>query len=364
MRWQGVCGKLGLTVVLVLTIGGPWLAAGRTTATLAAFNIQVFGETKASKPDVMADIVSICHNFDFVAIQEIRDASSEALATLMDALNENQPTALQYINITGPREGTTSSKEQYAFVYRPARIRVHDAFALNMSETFERPPMAAIVEVLTPGSSNRSSTPAALRGEAPLITPGGPSSPRYPVTSSLASSAGLFQVLVLHAKPSSDATYLELSALDQARQIATQYAGVEPTVLAGDFNAGCSYLPADKEAEVTIFKSPYTVLINDSADTTSTNSVCPYDRIVTFGNIGSRILQSGIINTEAAPFNFDQERAEAVSDHYPIAYEVAAATTTSDDNPAVDQPKIVHLAPQAKTDAPRRQTARMVPPLR
>jgi hypothetical protein len=42
------------------------------TLSIATFNIQVFGQSKISKTDVMANVVTIIKNYDGVAIQEIR----------------------------------------------------------------------------------------------------------------------------------------------------------------------------------------------------------------------------------------------------------------------------------------------------
>lgn len=42
---------------------------------IGAFNIQVFGVTKASKPDVMMVLADIVRTYDIIAIQEIRDSS-------------------------------------------------------------------------------------------------------------------------------------------------------------------------------------------------------------------------------------------------------------------------------------------------
>jgi hypothetical protein len=49
---------------------------------IGAFNIQVFGTTKASKPEVMEVLDNIIRTYDVVAIQEIRDKSQTALPTL------------------------------------------------------------------------------------------------------------------------------------------------------------------------------------------------------------------------------------------------------------------------------------------
>ena len=45
------------------------------TLRVGAFNIQVFGTTKASKPEVMDVLGRIIRTYDVVAIQEIRDKS-------------------------------------------------------------------------------------------------------------------------------------------------------------------------------------------------------------------------------------------------------------------------------------------------
>ena len=45
------------------------------TLRIGAFNIQVFGVTKASKPEVMDVLADIIRTYDIIAIQEIRDKS-------------------------------------------------------------------------------------------------------------------------------------------------------------------------------------------------------------------------------------------------------------------------------------------------
>lgn len=46
---------------------------------IASFNIQVFGKTKAKKKDVLLMLAKIISIFDVVAIQEIRDSSNSAI---------------------------------------------------------------------------------------------------------------------------------------------------------------------------------------------------------------------------------------------------------------------------------------------
>ncbi len=101
------------------------------TIKIASFNIQVFGRTKASKPEVMEILAKTISSFDIVAIQEIRDKSGTAIKKLevaVDALGTN------YDFIIGPRLGRTTSKEQHAFFYNTDTIIVLDSDTYVESE--------------------------------------------------------------------------------------------------------------------------------------------------------------------------------------------------------------------------------------
>jgi len=69
-----------------LDLGGN--QSSNETLRIGAFNIQVFGVTKASKPEVMDILADIIRTYDIIAIQEIRDASQIALSSLVDLVNE------------------------------------------------------------------------------------------------------------------------------------------------------------------------------------------------------------------------------------------------------------------------------------
>jgi hypothetical protein len=56
------------------------------TVKLAAFNLQIFGTSKADKPEVMEVLSKTIRNFDIVAVQEIRDASQTALPALRNSI--------------------------------------------------------------------------------------------------------------------------------------------------------------------------------------------------------------------------------------------------------------------------------------
>jgi hypothetical protein len=88
---------------------------------IGAFNIQVFGTTKASKPDVMEVLVKIIRTYDIIAIQEIRDSSQTAHPALVDEVNAGSS---QYAYVVSDRLGRTISKEQYAYLYDTQQIEL------------------------------------------------------------------------------------------------------------------------------------------------------------------------------------------------------------------------------------------------
>ena len=88
---------------------------------VAAFNIQVFGKSKAGKPQVMDVLARIVRNFDLVAIQEIRSSDDDLLPNFVELINS---AGAHYDYVIGPRLGRTSSTEQYAYVFDLATIEV------------------------------------------------------------------------------------------------------------------------------------------------------------------------------------------------------------------------------------------------
>jgi deoxyribonuclease-1-like protein len=94
---------------------------GRSTIRVASFNIQVFGESKLNKPEVVRVLAEVARQFDVLAIQEVRATSQDVLPRFVEQINA---TGRKYDFVIGPRLGRTNSKEQYAFVYDTATIEV------------------------------------------------------------------------------------------------------------------------------------------------------------------------------------------------------------------------------------------------
>jgi len=96
-----------------------------------AFNIQVFGISKASKPEVMDVLADIIRTYDIIAIQEIRDASQTALPALVNLVNSD---GSQYDYVVSERLGRTTSMEQYAYIYNTKTAEV-----INTPHTYPEP---------------------------------------------------------------------------------------------------------------------------------------------------------------------------------------------------------------------------------
>ena len=101
------------------------------TLRLGAFNIQVFGKSKAAKPEVMDVLGKIIRTYDIVAIQEIRDKSQTALPALVDVVNANSSAPYDYV--VSERLGRTTSKEQYAYIYNNQTVELTEVCTKHVS---------------------------------------------------------------------------------------------------------------------------------------------------------------------------------------------------------------------------------------
>jgi len=247
-----------------------------TEIQVAAFNIQVFGQTKRGNAEVMDVLVQTARQFDILAVQEVRDASETTADFFLDRINAGAN--LTYAMVEGPRLGRTSSKEQYVIYYVPAVVTLLSSFTLDdPDDLFEREPLAAVFQ------------------------------------------AGGFDfiLVVCHIKP--DAAEAELQALAAAvPRLLAQAPGEQDLVLMGDFNADGSYLNEDELPD--IFAAPFQIVISDTLVTT-TRTQNTYDRIILADGGASAEYVAG----SAAVFLFDQEFGltdpdfvRTVSDHYPV----------------------------------------------
>ena len=252
---------------------------------IGSFNVQVFGLTKLDRVGVPAALVGIVGRYDLLLIQEIRDKTGTAITKLLDQVNAAYPTD-PYALVISDRLGRTTSKEQYAYLYRPSALTVVDQYHFDdgiepSADLFEREPFIVRFETFNGAD---------------------------------------FAAVALHAAP--EDVPEEMAALaDVIDDVSTRWA--EDDILTmGDFNADCTYLSPAQEATLEIVTNPAVRWwIGDDADTTTTTTVCAYDRILTTGTV-TDIAVPGSGNV----FYFDQALqlsptlTRSVSDHYPVEF--------------------------------------------
>lgn len=207
--------------------------------TIASWNLQIFGVTKASNETLLNYYADKIDDYDICVIQEIRDKSGTAIQKLAAKLPE-------YHYIISQRAGTTSSKEQYAIFYddKVTLISYHD-YTPELQDEFERPPLEAEFKA----------------------------------------NNWTFTLYTIHTKP--DNVYQELTNLENLIG--------EPdgdTIILGDLNADGSYYDEDN---IQHFTTWHWVITNDM-DTTVAASNNTYDRIIINQYAENNFIEAGVMN--------------------------------------------------------------------
>jgi endonuclease/exonuclease/phosphatase family metal-dependent hydrolase len=242
---------------------------------LATFNIQVFGPTKAGKPEVMAALASIVRRYDLVAVQEIKDVSGQAPLSLLEACNgEGEDYALALSERTGREPDDRHSQEQYGYYYRRARLSpVGEGVLYDDSEAdhFQREPFLQRFRVV---GTDRT-----------------------------------FVMINVHTRPR--AAVSEIAAMEPVFLWAKARFGEDSIFIGvGDFNAGCGYASEAELDALPIHGDAYDWVVPHSADTNLADSACPYDRIVVAAPEGTDLVESWGVDRA-----FEDR---AISDHWPV----------------------------------------------
>lgn len=242
---------------------------------IGAFNIQIFGESKMSKPLVVDRLAKIVSRYDIVLIQEIRDSSN---MTLPNFIKEVQKINLNLDYTISSRLGRSSSKEQYAYIFNTKKFKLIDSFVhSDPLDVFEREPFIAIFE-----NNNNFDR---------------------------------FFLIGIHVKPS-DALN-ELNMLDDVFFELEDSLNLNHSILLGDFNADCSYLSSNQESSLDLKDSFFNWHFNSDEDTTSSSTYCAYDRIITTGYLSNKVLSKSVFNFQSF-FQIDNQEALEISDHFPV----------------------------------------------
>jgi hypothetical protein len=89
------------------------------TIKVATFNVKVFGQAKANRPEVMCKLAEIVRRYDVIVIQEIKDSTLQVPRLLLTAINsmDGPDYDMRVSPRTGQQEDDRRSQEQYAFYY-------------------------------------------------------------------------------------------------------------------------------------------------------------------------------------------------------------------------------------------------------
>ncbi|HEY4310074.1 MAG TPA: endonuclease/exonuclease/phosphatase family protein [Pirellulales bacterium] len=248
-------------------------AAG--TIRIASFNIQVFGESKLAKPQVMQILAQVIRRFDVVAIQEVRATTQDVMPRFLQLINAE---GASYDFVIGPRLGRTSSKEQYAIIYNRASIEPVPGSMYTVDDPDDRLHREPMVCGFT------------VRGPAP-------------------GQAFTFSLIDIHTDP--DEVASEMNALDDVfRAVRDDGRREDDVILLGDLNTDDGHLGE-------LGKMPYLVTaISKTPSNTRGNKL--YDNIIFDRRATTEYTgRSGVLNL-MREYQLSLQDALEVSDHFPV----------------------------------------------
>ncbi|HMO65877.1 MAG TPA: endonuclease/exonuclease/phosphatase [Verrucomicrobiota bacterium] len=256
------------------------------TIKIAAFNIQVFGQKKASNPAVMATLRRIIRESHGVASQKIRTQDDYFIPNFVSSVNRPAgDVERRYDYVVGPRLGNSTQTEQYAFLWDTDRV------------------MCSRSSVYTVGD------PENLLHREPLVATF--------ATRINPDEAFTFTLINVHTDPSSTALRGELDALAEVYRVVRRAGGNEDDVIMlGDFNASDANLGR-------LGQIPgMTPLIRGVFTNTRQNKL--YDNILIHGPSTTEYTgRSGVLDL-LREYNLTLAQAELVSDHFPVWAEFSA----------------------------------------
>jgi endonuclease/exonuclease/phosphatase family metal-dependent hydrolase len=240
---------------------------------MGTFNIQVFGQAKMGNSDVMQIILDVTRRFDLLAIQEFRAVDQELVSQFVEMLNVN---GLQYSYCLGPRQGYTSSQEQYIYVYDATKLRlIAEPFVAEDNLMHRAPWVAQFQSIELPPEQAFS-----------------------------------FCLLNVHTDPDvvrDELNYLK-NIVERVRQAIPEE---DDFIVLGDFNAPTSFLDA-----VGLISNPHFVVQENWV--TNTRETRNYDNIA-FDSLHTReyMGRAGVFNFQRE-YQLSLDEALRVSDHYPV----------------------------------------------
>lgn len=263
------------------------LQADDTILRVGAFNIQIFGNTKAGRPNTLTVLAKIACGFDVMAMEEVGSNNSSSTDETCTAVMEKY---VEKINeVYGEGLFAYVRGNQYAIVYRTDRVRVNSHALYSGTQSFAYTPLVANLTVTAEGGSLD------------------------------------FSMVVVHTSPSLAGS--EIPALKTVMEEVRALYGEPDVLCSGDFNADGSYYDEGDDQWLAGFDlSSFITAIPNSCDTTVAASENTYDRIqMTMSMAGDYTNDSGVLRFGEI---YDLSACEgtettagteaAVSDHYPV----------------------------------------------
>ena len=230
---------VSILTIIILTINLSGCIEDEVKISIACWNLQVFGMSKASNETLLNYYADKLDDYDISIVQEIRDKSGEAIQKLADKM-------VGYNYIISERAGRTSSKEQYAIFYNyKVTLLDYCDWTPWLQDEFERPPLQATFSVKN----------------------------------------WTFTIYTIHTKPSD--VYNELTNLENLIGNPDS-----DTIIIGDLNADGSYYDEDN---IQHFTDWHWVITND-VDTTVGEKNYTYDRIIINDYAYNNYLYAGVMD--------------------------------------------------------------------
>jgi endonuclease/exonuclease/phosphatase family metal-dependent hydrolase len=226
-----------------------------------------------AKPEVVHILTDIISQADVTAIQEVRSQDPAPVIQFMQLLPQ------KYAYVLGPREGRSSSKEQYWIIYDSEKLRLIDENTwADPEDIFERNPLGVYFQT---------------------------------------KDAFDFILIDNHIQPSSAGQ--EIAAMPGVIKYYQDLWDEPDTIIVGDFNADGSYY--NENLLTGVFpETEYKIIITNEYDTTVAASENTYDRIIiTASTIEDYAGVFGVIRfDELYDFSKLTIQPSNVSDHFPV----------------------------------------------
>ncbi len=255
---------------------------------IASFNIQIFGNSKASRNNVMTVLAKIATRYDIMAIQEVGSNGNPSETTTTAVMNKY----LSKINESaGERKYSYVCRSQYAFIY------CNNTITLNRSDLYH--------------------------GTLHLTY--------QPLIGNFSVKEGNFKFSIINIHTSPEKANTEIPSLRNVMEDVRNYYHEQDVICLGDYNADGNYYTSGSADQRWLNGFPndtyITVIINGSDTNVDPSTNYTYDRMQLFrdttgedytGKMGVLRFSSyyKIDDLEGTDSTRGTERA--LSDHYPI----------------------------------------------